>query len=118
MCRFGIFGGNVMNTEQADIKFEEAQLKINAELTHRLDVVGSLDVEELMTSIQDMLNVDRKIIYFDNHLIHIKVDRRKNINLIRDQIQEEIEGMVGVNYVKVLFKIHVANNMIVIKRRR
>lgn len=107
-----------MLTEQVMNKYQEADKEVTANIRESLNVISGMDTNSVMESIRNLVSSDNVIVYSDDHSIHVRVDRRKNIHKIKDEIKEEINNLIGEPIAELLLKIKVGNSMIIIKRRR
>lgn len=107
-----------MLTEQILDKYKQADKEVTKNIRESLNVISGIDVDETMESIYKLVSDDNVVVYHDSHSIHVRVDRRKNIHKIKEEIKEEIDKLIGANITELLLRIKVGNSMIIIKRRR
>lgn len=98
--------------------YKELTSEVNIKIENKLEDISNMDIDKLMSEIENALDIDYKVHYKDDSNIMIKVDRRKNINIILNDIDEKIKEMIGVEYASLLFKTRISDGMITVKRRR
>ncbi len=72
---------------------------------------------ELIQQIKSVISEKYKIAYSDSDTICIKIDRRKNINVINDDIKSTVERIVGDESFFII-KHRSLNGIVVLERRR
>ena len=111
-----------MMSEKQFVKFKEAEVRASGSVKETLNELSKVNADEIMELIEELVSGDNTVAFRDNHSIHLKVDRRKNI----DKIKEEVEGSIrqllidkaGFDNADMLIRVKTGNNMIIIKRRR
>ncbi len=106
-------GGKTLYTE-----YKELTSGVNQKIESKLESISNIDMEELMSTVVGELEKEYKIHYKDDNTIMIKVDRRKNINIILTNIEETLKDVISNDHMSLLFKTRVSDGMITIKRRR
>lgn len=98
--------------------YKKLTKEVNEEIESKLENISNLDMNKLMSDVEETLVENYKIHYKDENTIMIKVDRRKNINVIQSDIEDRLRGFITDEYISLLFKIRIFDGMITIKRRR
>lgn len=102
--------------------FAEEEVKASSSVKQLLSEISHVDIQLIMDSIENALKDEFIIHYSDEQSIHLKVDRRKNILKIKEDIEALLHQLVidvlGIQYSGMIFKVKTGNNMVIIKRRR
>lgn len=106
-------GGNTLYKE-----FKELTNELNVEMKSKLESISNIDIELLMSNVIEALEKEYKVYYTDDNTIMLKVDRRKNINIILNNIENTLRDVISQDHMSLLFKTRVSDGMITIKRRR
>lgn len=103
-------------------QFKQKEQEATETIRKSLSSMSNLDTEALMSDIVELVSVTHTVTYNDDHLVHVKVDRRKNINKIKDDMSDTIRVMITNKYpgvdMDMILRIRHGNNIIIIKRRR
>lgn len=93
-------------------------LGVSTDMKDKLKEISGMNIEKVMSDVENLLTNEYKIHYADNDSIMIKVDRRKNVNVIIESIEELVKTLVGEDKYDLIFKTRVSDGMVTIKRRR
>lgn len=99
--------------------FDRVWKDVNKSIIARAKQASELNCDELMDQIYEKISEDYRMVTKDFDLINVKVDRRKNINVIEQNIRGIVDTLVGCSKMAShIFKYRTVDGLIIIERRR